>query len=121
MRIAASTISNWRVAPFVFGKLWLRYPRNLGKDLPTPKFGLVFWLCSHIVCICIVNGLQHGMGVQTFMEGLALGLILGIGVVGTFTAGNAIYFGLPIKLWILDTSHHLMVLALASGTLALFK
>ena len=108
-------------APFAFGKIWLQYHHKLNKNLPEPRFSIAFSLCCQIITLCVLSALHNGLDVTRFSDGVFLGFILGIGLIGPFTAGNAIYFGLPLRLWALDFSHHLLVLALASGVLASFR
>tara|TARA_Y100001968_G_C18895714_1_gene498326 strand:+ start:171 stop:578 length:408 start_codon:yes stop_codon:yes gene_type:complete len=107
-------------APFAFGKMWLQHHQRLKKKLPEAKLSIVFTLCSQILTLWIVSALQNGLGIDTFNEGVLLGFVLGLGLIAPFSAANAVYFGLPMQLWGLDFSHHLLVLAFSSGVLAAF-
>lgn len=107
-------------APFAFGKLWLRYHRRLNKKLPEAKSSIAFTLCTQLITFWIINALQAGLGITDLYDGALLGLVIGLGLIGPFSAANAVYFGLPIRLWAMDFAHHLLGLTIASAVLGAF-
>jgi hypothetical protein len=85
---------------------------------PTHGKGVLLLLGTQLFALLVINALENGLSIRNFTEGVLLGLICGPGWVGSFTLSNALFFGIPLKLWALDLTHQLWVIALAAGTLA---
>jgi hypothetical protein len=105
-------------APFAFGRFWLETQRNLSQSPPNTGQGVLLLMGTQLFALLVINGLENGLGIHNFTEGVMLGLVCGLGLVGSFTLSNAFFFGIPLKLWALDLTHQLWVIALAAGILA---
>ena len=105
-------------APFAFGKFWLQIQRNWQPCPPHVGKGTLIMLGTQLGALLVINALENGLGIRDFYGGVILGLVCGLGLVGSFTLSNAFFFGIPLKLWAIDLTHQLWVIALAAGALA---
>jgi hypothetical protein len=58
---------------------------------PTHGKGVLLLLGTQLFTLLVINALENGLGIRNFTEGVLLGLICGLGWVGSFTLSNALF------------------------------
>lgn len=94
----------------LFGKAWRRVYGFSDEDLermgahPERTFPTLF-LCD-LVAAAVVAVLAAQLGIVGAPGGVALGLVLGLGVIGAGTLATATGSGRPVKGWLIDAGKH---------------
>lgn len=109
-------------SPVGFQKLWSRLSgvdmMKIPKDEANRAIGLV--ALSALVQSGVLAIVLHSMHITTAARGLEAGLLLWFGLTAVTTVGNTLYSRLSLKLWWLNASFFLVVMAINSVILAVW-
>lgn len=108
--------------PLLFGKLWAKLIGFTNDDL---KGGspIIYLLpvISGIVMGGVTSYLVLALGITAALDGIALGLLLGIGYVATSFATNYFFQRKSIKLFLLDAGYQVLNVVIAGLITALVR
>jgi len=110
-------------SPAGFQKLWSKLSgvdmMKIPKNEANRAIGFV--VVSALVQTFVLAVALHSMHVKTFAHGLEAGLLLWLGLTAVTTIGNTLYSRLSLKLWWLNASFFLLVMAINSVILAVWN
>jgi hypothetical protein len=104
--------------PSVFGKAWIALRGMVTKpDTKWILVGIVAHVIYTFVLAVVVNLAQATM----VLEGLAIGIMVSVGFIGTMLINELIYGKLPFKLFLIKIGDETISLCVAGIILALWK
>ncbi len=109
--------------PFMFGRPW---QRSIGWEPTDDRPGPAIYLAPLLACLVAAIALAmlaNATGTDTFGEGIVLGLVTGIGLVGTVLGVTAVFE--PTKpqagVWfVISAAYHVVGFLIASAILAVW-
>jgi hypothetical protein len=112
-------------SPNVFGKQWMKLSGMSAADMDRAKQkGMWKLYLSAFVALTVMSYvLAHFVdyvGAVTFGEGMQVGFWSWLGFVATILLGSVLWEGKPIKLYLLNAIHWLVVLMLMGGILTVW-
>jgi hypothetical protein len=116
--ISHITIGGIWYHPSVFGKAWVEL-RGM-ETKPEAKWILV-GIVAHVIytfALAVIVNLARG---TTALEGLAIGVMVSVGFIGTMLINELIYAKLPFKLFLIKFGDETISLCVAGIILALWK
>jgi hypothetical protein len=114
----------WYSKP-LFGAQWMKLVGMTDKDMKKSKEKgmagqMVAGFVTLLVMMYVLAWLVGMLGVTTFWAGLVTGFWVWLGFLGTTQLGPTLWQGKPFTLYLLNTSHYLVILAINSGILAVW-
>jgi hypothetical protein len=116
--IAHVVISLLWYQPALFGKAWVNLS---GKELKPATQWFPAGLAAHFVCVFALAVIVNLANATTFVEGLALGLLVSICFIGAMLAGELVWEKIPFKLFLIRLGDQMLTLSLAGVILALWR
>ncbi len=104
--------------PVFFGKAWVRLS---GKEMKPATQWIPVGFLAHLVCIIALAVIVNLADATTILEGIALGLLVSIGIVGAMLAGELVWEKIPFKLFLIRLGDQLLTLSLAGAILAIWR
>jgi len=110
-------------SPVGFGKVWSKLSGVDMMKLPKSEANraIGFVMVSAIVQSFVLAIVLHSLHATTAMQGLEAGLLLWLGLTAVTTIGNTLYARLSLKFWWLNASFFLVVMAINSVILAVWR
>lgn len=110
-------------SPAGFAKQWTKYTGVDILKIPQDKATkiLVAVAFSGLVQAIILAVVIHSLGVATAIDGLIAGLVLWLGLTAATTVGVSLYSRFGWKFWWLNSSYFLVVMAVNSIILAIWR
>lgn len=110
----------------IFGKTWMKLIGMTDKDLKKAKeksmAGRI--ITGFVAALILTFVLAIFVGVvnaTTFLQGISLGFWIWLGFLATTMLGIVLWDNKPLNLYILNTLHYLVVLAVSGGILAVWR
>lgn len=110
-------------SPAGFGKQWGKHTGVNIMKLPVDEANrtIAFVALSAVFQAVTLAVVLNSIGVDTATEGLVAGLVLWLGLTAATTVGNTLYQRLGWKFLWLNSSYFLLVMAINSVILAIWK
>jgi hypothetical protein len=110
-------------SPAGFAKQWTKYTGVDILKIPQDKATkiLVAVAFSGLVQAIILAVVVHSLGAATAIDGLVAGLVLWLGLTAATTVGVSLYSRFGWKFWWLNSSYFLVVMAVNSIVLAIWR
>ena len=112
-------------SPLLFGKTWMKLSNMSPKQLEdAKKKGMTkAYIISFISLLVMTYVLSHFVDyteATTALEGATAGFWLWLGFIATIMLGRVLWEGKPVKLYVLNIAHYLVVLLIAGAILAVW-
>ena len=104
--------------PAFFGTAWVELS---GKELKPATRWIPAGLAAHLVGVLALAVITNLAYATTLLEGIALGLLVSIGFVGTMLAGELVWEKIPFRLFLIRLGDQLLTFSLAGAILALWR
>jgi len=120
-------VGSFWYSPAGFGKKWSKLSGHnlmkMPKDVANRAiaFVAVASLVQAVVLAIILNSLHVATGTHPLTNGLVAGVVLWLGFTAATTVGNTLYMRQSWKLWWVNSSFFLVVMAINSVILAGWK
>ena len=116
--IAHAAISMAWFSPAVFGKAWVKLS---GKEMKPATRWIPVGLLAHLACILALALIVTMARATTFLDGLALGLLVSIGFIGAMLGGELVWEKIPFRLFLIRIGDQILTLGLAGAILAVWR
>lgn len=109
----------------LFGKMWMQMMNfdkkklNEAKKKGMGKIYALAFLTSLIMSYVLAHFVDY-VEAKTIMEGIVLGFWVWIGFLATTQIGSVFWEGKPVKLYLINTLHYLVTLAVMAAILAVW-
>ncbi len=112
-------------SPALFGKQWMKLAGKTEKDMKKAKEKgmakqMVIAFISLLVMAYVLAWLTGVLGAATFSAGAIVGFWIWLGFLGTTQLGSVLWEQKPVTLYLLNTAHWLVILAISGGILAVW-
>ena len=124
LAVLVSGLAGWILgalwySPFLFGKIWMAEMGMTeegmkGKD---PKIAMLFGLITALVTGYVFANLLNMMNAQVLGDGLVLAVWVWLGFTATVNLGAILWEGRSVKLFMVNTSYHLVSLLIMGAIL----
>jgi len=104
--------------PAFFGAAWVELS---GKELKPATRWIPAGLAAHLVGVLALAVIANLAYATTLLEGIALGLLVSIGFVGTMLAGELVWEKIPFRLFLIRLGDQLLTYSIAGAILALWR
>jgi hypothetical protein len=110
----------WYALP-VFGKSWMRETGLKEKDLKDgPGTGYALAMFAGLVQAYVLAHFVDYVGADTWSQGAATGIWVGVGFVAMAIAANYVFAKRSAQLWLIDSGYFVVSLALSGALLAVW-
>ena len=111
----------WYMA--LFGKIWAAGIEQHGVKLQRSGMAakMIGNFIGNLVAAVIMARLIQGLGTPDIFHGLRLGAAMGIGFSATALTIQYLWESKPVKVWLIDVSHHLFGCIVLGAILAVWK
>ena len=109
----------------LFGKMWMQSMKMDNKKMQEAKkkgMGKTYilaFLTTLIMSYVLAHFVDY-VEAKTVMDGIILGFWLWIGFLATTQIGSVLWEGKPVKLYLINTLHYLVALAVMAAILAVW-
>ncbi|HME87433.1 MAG TPA: DUF1761 domain-containing protein [Candidatus Nanoarchaeia archaeon] len=110
-------------SPVLFGNMWLKITKMKKPSKNAMKGMWKYMLTGYIstaVMVFITNLFVNSLYVTTFAAGAQLGAVAWLGFVATEQLSMVLWDRKPVKLYLINTAHNLVAMAVAGGILAIW-
>ncbi len=112
-------------SPLLFGKQWMKLSGLTDKDMAAAKArgmakAYVGMFITLLVMTFVLEMFIDYAGAATFAAGAILGFWVWLGFLGTTQLGMVFWQNKPFTLYLLNTAHYLVALAVMGGILAVW-
>ena len=106
-------------SPILFGKTWMRLTKVRSMKITLWIFigGI---LSAFVLCYVLAFVIQFS-GVQTFIDGALIGVLLWLGFVATLSLEKVLHEKTPWELYWINTIYHLIAMFVSGGILAIWQ
>lgn len=111
-------VGSFWYSPAGFGKMWMKLAKvemGSGKNMGM-LYGVTF--VSALVQATVLSLFIKYAGSVSALDGALIGLLVGIGFIGTSYLNQVTFGGKPLKLYYLDMGYYLVVLTLNGALIA---
>ena len=93
----------------LLGKQWMKEIGFTKKDIEDgPGIGYLYTFIGALVSAAVTSLLIHRLNITELADGIFLGLLLGVGYVGTTFMSNYIFGQKSMKLYFIDTGYQIL-------------
>lgn len=108
-------------SPVAFGKPWMRLVGKRQEDLGNPGPAYALTTLGSLLAAVATAVVLEGFGARTFVSGLGIGALLGVGVVAPVLATDHVFSGRPIALYLLNVTYHVLSFILMGAILGAWQ
>jgi hypothetical protein len=119
--VAACALGVVWYAPPALGGAWLRTRGRRREDVSRPKWALAIQFLLTLVTATVLAVLVVRFGAITWLEGAAIGLAVGVGLVATAAASDHLSGGWSWRRYSIQTAHKLASLAVMGAILGAWR
>lgn len=105
----------------VFGKTWMKLEglnMDSMKSMPlSPKQAMILGFINTIVMVCVLNWLIGALAITSMAAAVTPIFLVWLGFLATTSAGDFLWKGKPIKLFLFNASYQLISTAIAAAIL----
>ena len=122
---AAFILGSLWYSPLLFSKAWQKAVKLTEDDIKGTNMGVTFgtsfllFLFMNLTLAFFIQG--YGLVDWFWMEGAFIGLIVGLGFVGTTLGINYLYQKQSFKLWLIDASYQILALCISGAILGAWQ
>ncbi|MCY4656779.1 MAG: DUF1761 domain-containing protein [Gammaproteobacteria bacterium] len=104
----------------VFGKAWLSALGKTEDEIqPSPTPFIISFITSLLTCIVMAVLIQQ-LGINTWMGGAVLGLVVGIGFIAASSASDTAFCGWSWNLWLIQSGYRVVYSVVMGLVLAIW-
>lgn len=118
--VAMQIIGTIWYMPFLFGKAWMAAAGVTTEQMRGNRVGYLIAILGSLIASWVIAILAGATGASGFADGLALGLLAGIGFVFTAFAVNYVFESKPLKLLLINAGYPVIGLAVAGVIIAIW-
>jgi hypothetical protein len=108
----------------LFGKQWMKLagitPASMKKMKMTPARAMTFGFIATLVTAYVLSNFVNVLGIMTWTAAAQFAFWAWLGLVAPVQFGAYLWEGKPLKLFVLNTAHNLVVLIVMSGIVAVW-
>ena len=113
-------------SPLIFGKSWMKLIGLDKKNLEKAKqkgMGKIYFIAfiSSLIIAFVMSMLIMMLGINSFIIGAKLGLLIWLGFIATTFLGVVLWENKSVKLYLINVLYYLVVLLLIGGMLAVWQ
>lgn len=106
----------------IFGKKWMKEVGLTEKEINEgPGMGYLFSFLGAMFMGAVTSLLVHRLGIVQATDGLVLGLVVGLGYVGTTFLSNYIFANRSRALYLIDAGYQILAVVLAGLITSLIR
>jgi hypothetical protein len=116
-------VGSFWFSPVGFGKLWSKLSGVDMMKLPKNQANkaISFVILGALVQVLALGVILHALHATKWIDGLAVGLVAWAGFTAATTLGNTLYMRLSLKFWCLNSAFFLVVFAINSILLTVWR
>ena len=108
-------------SPILFGNTWMRALGKGKEDLPAPTLPmLIGFVCTFVTALGL-ELLINGMGLQSLLGGVTIGLVVAVAFIVTNTLSEYLYSGASFRLFWIHAGYRLISILIMSVILGVWK
>ena len=95
-------------SPVAFGNAWLRLIGKKQEDLGQPGPAYALTALGALLAAAALAVVLEGFGARTFVSGIGIGALVGIGFIAPVLASEAVFSGKPMQLYLLNVTYYVI-------------
>lgn len=107
-------------APPVFGNMWMKLLGKKREELGSPGPAFVGGFIGALIFAYVLALLMGYAQAKALIDGVVIGLLAWIGFVITTSAPEVLFAKTPIRLYLINNIHHLVVFLIAGAILGVW-
>lgn len=100
--VVAFVIGGVWYSPILFGQMWMDEHGHTVESLGNPLKAMGLTFITSTITAWVIAVISAGLGIETFAQGLQLGLLLGIGVLFATRYSDGLYNNQSTKLALIE-------------------
>lgn len=118
--LVAYVISTVWYSPGLFGNRWMKLSKFKKSDIKVGTSTMVIGFIAYFIMNLVIAYLVSFAGINTLAFGLFFGLFLWVGFVATTLITQVLYEGKSVELYLINSVHSLIWMAISAGLFAVW-